>query len=181
MSQRQEARDLAEERIFEAAVKIFSQFGYESSSVRMIAKEAGVSPGLLYNYFKNKEELLVRVFEEGLKDVQATFRDLPDDGQVKTYLLHNFRIMQEKKQLWRLIYLIRMQQSTLAILGERINRVQKQVLDRLEARLRSSLGDKARAEAVLLNASLEGVVFHYLFDNSFEFELAQQALLTRYS
>ncbi|GAB5045992.1 TetR/AcrR family transcriptional regulator [Thermodesulfovibrio sp. TK110] len=44
-------------RIVDAAVKLFSQSGFSGTTMRMIAKEAGISVGGLYLYFKNKEEL----------------------------------------------------------------------------------------------------------------------------
>lgn len=181
MTKRQEQRDQAEERIFEAAKRIFSCHGYDGSSVRMISKEAGVSPGLLYNYFQSKEELLMHVFQAGLRDVEASFSDLPDDGAILTYLENNFRIAREHESLWRLIYIVRTQESAMNLLGVKIERVQRQVVQRLESRLAPSYGSRARAEAIFLNAALEGIIYHFLFDKTFDFEAATSSFLSKYS
>src|SRR5699024_2023344 len=50
--------------IIDAAVKVIAENGYHSSQVSKIAKEAGVADGTIYLYLKNKEDILVSVFEE---------------------------------------------------------------------------------------------------------------------
>lgn len=51
-------------QIIEAAVKVIAEKGYHASQVSRIAKEAGVADGTIYLYFKNKEDILISVFEE---------------------------------------------------------------------------------------------------------------------
>lgn len=51
-------------QIIEAAVKVIAENGYHGSQVSKIAKEAGVADGTIYLYFKNKDDILVSVFEE---------------------------------------------------------------------------------------------------------------------
>ena len=43
--------------IIDTAMKVFSQNGYEATSMTDIAKEINVVPGLCYRYFKSKQEL----------------------------------------------------------------------------------------------------------------------------
>ena len=50
--------------LFEATVKLVNEMGFVSSSVSKIAKEASVSPGTVYVYYKNKEDLLVSTYVE---------------------------------------------------------------------------------------------------------------------
>jgi len=50
--------------IIEAAVRTFVRNGYHGSRVSDIANEAGVAYGLVYHYFKNKEEILRTIFKE---------------------------------------------------------------------------------------------------------------------
>ncbi|MCL1916791.1 MAG: TetR/AcrR family transcriptional regulator [Peptococcaceae bacterium] len=46
------------ERIFDVAVKLFAQKGFEAVGMRSIAEEVGIQVSSLYNYFASKEELL---------------------------------------------------------------------------------------------------------------------------
>ncbi len=51
--------------ILRAAVDVFARKGYHGCRIADVAKEAGVAYGLVYHYFKNKDELLETVFEAG--------------------------------------------------------------------------------------------------------------------
>jgi TetR/AcrR family fatty acid metabolism transcriptional regulator len=57
---RPEKRDL----ILEAAITVFARMGYHGARVSDIAREAGIAYGLVYHYFKNKEEILRTIFDE---------------------------------------------------------------------------------------------------------------------
>ncbi len=48
----------------EAATRVFARKGFHESRIADIATEAGVAYGLVYHYFKNKEEILNAIFEE---------------------------------------------------------------------------------------------------------------------
>lgn len=55
------------QRILLAAIKVFSIKGFHGSKVSDIAKEAGVADGTIYLYFKNKDDILIQLFDESLK------------------------------------------------------------------------------------------------------------------
>jgi len=50
--------------ILHAAVRVFAEKGYHGCRIADVAKQAGVAYGLVYHYFRNKEELLESVFAE---------------------------------------------------------------------------------------------------------------------
>ncbi|RAL22006.1 TetR/AcrR family transcriptional regulator [Thermoflavimicrobium daqui] len=56
-------RQLSKENIRNAALELFIRQGYHATSISDIAEKAGISKGLLYNYFKGKEELLATMVE----------------------------------------------------------------------------------------------------------------------
>lgn len=51
-------------QLLDAAVRVFARKGYHASRVGDIAEEAGVAHGLLYHYFKSKDDVLEAVFHE---------------------------------------------------------------------------------------------------------------------
>lgn len=55
--------------ILKAAAKLFREHGYERTSVRQIAEALGMTSGSLFYHFATKEELLVAVMEEGVRDI----------------------------------------------------------------------------------------------------------------
>ncbi len=62
-------------RILDAAVTVFARKGFFNSKVAEIAREAGVADGTIYIYFKNKDDLLISIFEEKMRDVVVRFRE----------------------------------------------------------------------------------------------------------
>lgn len=51
------------EQIIDAAMRVFAQKGYSSATNKDIAREAGITPGLIYYYFESKEALLYAILE----------------------------------------------------------------------------------------------------------------------
>ncbi|MDP9741206.1 UNVERIFIED_ORG: AcrR family transcriptional regulator [Bacillus sp. B2I3] len=62
-------RQASKEKIRAAAMELFIKQGYYATSISDIAKQAGISKGLLYNYYKGKEELLSEMVEARIKEV----------------------------------------------------------------------------------------------------------------
>ncbi len=51
------------EQIIDAAMRVFAQKGFVRATNKDIAREAGITPGLIYHYFENKEALLREIIE----------------------------------------------------------------------------------------------------------------------
>ena len=51
-------------QIIDAAVVVIAENGYHNAQVSKIAKQAGVADGTIYLYFKNKEDVLISLFQE---------------------------------------------------------------------------------------------------------------------
>ncbi len=58
-------------RILRAAIAVFSRKGFFNSKVSEIARASGVADGTIYLYFKNKDDLLISLFEEKMSEVVA--------------------------------------------------------------------------------------------------------------
>jgi TetR/AcrR family transcriptional regulator, fatty acid metabolism regulator protein len=62
------------ERILDAAVRVFAAEGFYKAKVSQIAAAAGVADGTIYLYFKNKDDLLIQLFEDRMEQVNSTLR-----------------------------------------------------------------------------------------------------------
>ncbi len=60
-------KDPKEQIILSAVKTTLAQRGYMGTTISQVAKEAGVSRGLLHYYFKNKDEMLARVIKENME------------------------------------------------------------------------------------------------------------------
>ncbi len=61
------------ELILEAALKVIAENGFHRSQISKIAKEAGIADGTVYLYFKNKEDILISLFQQRLGDLVSMF------------------------------------------------------------------------------------------------------------
>lgn len=57
------------DRILKAAITVFARNGFFNSRISEIAREAEVADGTIYLYFKNKDDILISIFEESLDEI----------------------------------------------------------------------------------------------------------------
>lgn len=68
-------------RIYQAARNLFEKHGYDSTTMRQIARAADVGEGTVFLYAKDKRELLFRIFSDDLIAVfEAAFQQVPRDA-----------------------------------------------------------------------------------------------------
>ena len=85
MVERTQAVEDKRRQLLDAAVRVFARKGFHASRVGDIAEEAGVAHGLLYHYFKSKDQVLEAVFHENwsvllarIASVEETDEPAPD-------------------------------------------------------------------------------------------------------
>lgn len=87
MGNREERKKEIKKRIYDAAIDLFCDQGYESTSLIDIAQEAGVSTRTLYKYYPNKDAILRQFTAENLMATLKFSRDLPTSMSLKDKLL----------------------------------------------------------------------------------------------
>src|SRR5918995_2819463 len=77
------------EQILKTALKLFAAQGFDATSTRQIAKEAGIAEGLIFHYFPTKASLLTAILEdrlEGRRAFRSKLRPLLEDASSKPAL-----------------------------------------------------------------------------------------------
>jgi AcrR family transcriptional regulator len=87
--QYEKIRSEKREIIKQTALKLFAEKGYASTSISDIAQTAGISKGLMYNYFKSKEEVLKTIWVELMEEF-VTMIDPNHDGKITPEESENF-------------------------------------------------------------------------------------------
>ncbi len=72
-----------QEKIIQAALQLFAKEGYHATSTNKVAKLAGVSEGLIFRHFGNKEGLLQAILAEGEKKLKTLFVDIVMESEPK--------------------------------------------------------------------------------------------------
>ena len=96
------------ELIRQCAIKVIANEGYHNTSIKMIAKEAEVAVGTIYNYFKNKEEIIDYIFKvehdkrvkflEDMKNSDGSIKD-----KIKSFLDFHFDDLKENKLVGKVL------------------------------------------------------------------------------
>ncbi|MEK3782898.1 TetR/AcrR family transcriptional regulator [Paenibacillus sp. FSL R5-0810] len=74
-SENERIRQMAKANILEAAMDLFIRQGYHATSISDVARHAGISKGLMYNYFQGKEELLATMVTERIEAIAQVMQD----------------------------------------------------------------------------------------------------------
>lgn len=79
------ASDERREKILEVGIEEFSSKGYENANINIIAKNAGISVGLMYKYFSTKEDLFITCIQRGMSILDTILEDImnSDDKLLK--------------------------------------------------------------------------------------------------
>jgi len=92
------------QKILHAAIKVFSEKGFYNSRVSEIAKEANVADGTIYLYFKNKDDILISLFEEEfgkiVQNMRAALEKEKDALQkIKRFAITHLSIVSKQQEL----------------------------------------------------------------------------------
>ncbi len=98
-----------EARILAAAEKAFSRYGYNHAKVTDIAGMAHVAEGTIYEYFKNKEDLLLTIparrFQDHLKKMPETFHIKTPLRKLRRFMRYHFSLYLPNRDFLRVFLL----------------------------------------------------------------------------
>ena len=158
--QNEQIRAESKHRIMEAAFELIAKSGYESTSISMIAKKAGVSKGLLYNYFESKEDLVkalvLGLMEEGDQLMGDMMGEDPRET-LKGFIQWFFQEMRERPENWKLITELTFQMEKFDFVHNVVIAKMNEYIGLIESLL-SQLGyEDPLGEARVLGALFDGI------------------------
>jgi len=114
--------------IRDTALHLFANEGYAQTSINRIAAAAGISKGLMYNYFESKEALLQNIMDT-LADEFDVMIDPDRDGQITLNELEGFidklfEMLVNRKEEFKLYYQMSFQPQVLDFFIHRYNSTQ---------------------------------------------------------
>ncbi|MEM6845804.1 MAG: TetR/AcrR family transcriptional regulator [Bacteroidota bacterium] len=154
------------QQIFRTALTLFSQKGYDQTSMRDIASHADISLGLTYNYFKNKEALLIAIVEAGVAKIEQDWPNYPAEN-LQQWLVRYFTILEKYRSYWLLLRALRLQSSLAKQLGTHFDELNNFIIGDLAVLLQQSGYSKALPEAILLYATLDGIATQYFTNDRY--------------
>ena len=96
-------------QICTAAIERFCSDGYRATTMQSIADTAGMSVGLIYDYFRDKEDLLIfsmnDVLDAYVREVRVAITDKTDPYEQFVAAVHAFgRVVDERRRAWLIAY-----------------------------------------------------------------------------
>ena len=102
--------------IINAAIKVFASKGFYNAKVADVAREAGVADGTIYLYFKNKDDLLISLFESKMEEILLRFnqvleQNIPPPDKLQQFIQLHFQMIQEDQDLAE-VFQVELRQSS---------------------------------------------------------------------
>jgi AcrR family transcriptional regulator len=155
------------EQIVEAATRLFAEKGFRRATTREVAREAGVSEGTIYNYFEDKDDILMAILhrlneterraEDFEKGTASDFR-----GFLEEYLHRRMSLIWENREVFRIVLSEMLVNAELRELY--LRRVIEPTMRIAEENFRSRMeqGEVRRTDAPLAMRSVAGAVLGLL-------------------
>ena len=170
-----------QEKILQAALELFARDGFKTTSTSKVAKLAGVSEGLIFRHFGNKDGLLEAILLEGEERIKVIFSDIifesdPQKLILKTLDAFNPNKMDEAEvEFWKLQYKIKWE----------LEQYSEHKMEPLQLALTNAfnkLGFKeAELEALRLLVELDGLATRFFLMENFDFEPMVNFLKKKYT
>ena len=161
----EEIRQKSRENIEKIALELFALKGYHATSISQIAEKAGISKGLLYNYFKNKEQLLdsvvMKVYDEIMRIVQMS-GNLPAEKQIEQMIIQTIDHLKKNISFWRLYLFLIHQSDVQKKLSDLYEKMRDDYMNYV-VKLFEEIGSKNPAmEAMMLGTMFDGIGINYV-------------------
>jgi TetR/AcrR family fatty acid metabolism transcriptional regulator len=104
------------EQIIDAAIKVFADKGFYNATVADVARTAGIADGTIYLYFKNKDDLLISLFETKMEKILDRFTTalspaLSAKEKLKRFIQLHFQLIEEDQNLAE-VFQVELRQSS---------------------------------------------------------------------
>src|SRR5207302_1815327 len=187
--------DQTKDRIIEAAYQALVKRGYHETSMKDIAAEAGVAPGLAHYYFETKEDLLVAAIEHGCGPLMRAWEQagvnpngpLPEDAEPMLVAQSGFELAKQELKTYGGLFLLTFDMFGVGLHNPKIASAVRAFIDerrafvaRITQGVIAGMAEPpvASVEAIAASiwGSLHGIYLQKVMDPAFDADAAIDAL-----
>ncbi|UBM60355.1 TetR/AcrR family transcriptional regulator [Marinilongibacter aquaticus] len=180
----EQIRKVSRSKIIETALKLFGNNGFASTSIATIAQEAGISKGLMYNYFESKEQLLEAIIKDVIEKTEQLFGDVyaqPDPKVLfKNMVETTAQFLRTEREFNALLITLAIQKETHALIR---NVAENKIAEMMPflANVLDRLGFDGKTEVFIVGAAFDGMAIQYLtYENEEFLDNTCKALISKY-
>jgi len=180
-----ELRANKKQKIMDASLSLFAEKGFSATSINMIAKKAGISKGLMYNYFKSKEELITTILNSGFDEFLSVFNTnnegVLSDKEFVYFIDETFEILKSNIHFWQLYFHIVLQPDVIKLVESKLMEIILPMLTSMSNYFQSKGHENPMAYARFFGAILDGVSMNYIADpESFPLEEVKKIIINKF-
>ncbi|MCG8311098.1 MAG: TetR/AcrR family transcriptional regulator [Cytophagales bacterium] len=161
----EQIRSQSIKKILDAAFELIAKHGYEATSISQIAKSAGVSKGLMYNYFDSKEDLLKELINNALAEGDRLMKEAisADPSEtLKNIFVWFFNELRKHPKQWRLITELMLKIDKFEFVSEVAKRKMGDYVVFIAGLLEEIGFPNPKEEAQLISGLFDGIGIQYL-------------------
>lgn len=161
----EELREKSKEKILAAAMELFAINGYTSTSISSIAQKAGISKGLIYNYFDSKKSILLAIYQQAMEEAEGMinrYHDLEPYERLRRLIEDVFMFYTEHFQYYKLLTALSLQPGVLADIPEYTNEMTERGMAMMVELLKSTGNEDPETNGVFLGALMDGIGLGYI-------------------
>ena len=163
----EEIRQKRRAEITKTALQLFAKNGYHNTSISKIAKAAGVSKGLMYNYFESKEALLDAILFGAADDKQAAYQSVsmnetPPKRRLQMIIEGMFAMINLNLHHWKLMTALSLQDEISTHIKEKFSAQRTAGMQQFTQLFEELGAEKPQLEAFFLGSSLTGIMMQYI-------------------
>lgn len=148
--------------IMDTALELFAENGFHATSMSQVAKKAGVSKGLAYNYFESKQEILNEIVKTGFNSIYSHF-DLNHDGiltreEFEHFIRKSFQVISENRRFWKLYSALVMQSDLSESIQEKFGDQSQTILQMLNQFIASMGSEDPEGDLLVISSLVKGAL-----------------------
>ena len=181
-----EMREITKQKVMDVALELFANEGYYQTSISTIAKRAGISKGLMYNYFDSKDELLKAIVFNGM-DSLIQFFDTNQDGiltrdELLGFISNSITNIKENIVYWKLYFSLMVQPNVIKLFENELIAMIDPFFKMLYIYFESEGYDDPNAEVRFFQSLLDGVGLSYVSDpDNYPIDGVEKKIISMYS
>lgn len=167
--QYEEIRKTSKQKILNAALEVFATESYHSATVDAIAKTAGISKGLMYNYFKSKDDVLQELMIGMMDALMCEYMPLKPGQKFTKADIENFinvgiDLVLEKPHFWKLYFSVFVQPEVMAIVYEKMMEMAAPYMIGLVHYFKDKSYENPEVIVRYFSAVMDGIQLHIMLD-----------------
>jgi TetR/AcrR family transcriptional regulator, fatty acid metabolism regulator protein len=178
---RQVLTDIRREQFTTAAYRVVSRKGYSNFTVADVAREAGLSVGLIHYYFNNKQELLLHLFKETQRNVHGRLLTALEKAvdpleKLEIFIDQSFLLFQREKDYFHLLFEFWTEINRNENIRNMVQRLYQAYRDELSGILRDGMGrgvftemDIVYTATLFISIVQHTIIQHLIDEQAFDF------------